>query len=124
MDEILQKLHQLNFFHSNQTAHGYTMGIVNIFGNSWTVSDCTFTYGDFSGIHITGKDHRIINNTFNHNGALGISINGSDSAHDWKPFDHAPQNIQLEGNETSFNNYRLFNQFWSGGGIKAIPSII
>ena len=117
------ELHDLKFYHSNLTSQGLTMGIVNIFGKSWTVSNCTFTYGDFCGIHVTGEDHRIINSTFNNNGILGISINGSDAAHDWKPYDRPPQNILLDDNETSYNNYRLFNKYWSGGGLKAIPSI-
>jgi len=117
------ELHNLMFSHSNQTSKGNDMGLVNVWGRSWVVSGCSFTYGDFSGLHICGEGHKIVNNIANHNGGVGISINGSDEAHNWKSYStRTPQNILLEGNETSFNNYRRFNRSWHGGGIKAVPS--
>jgi parallel beta-helix repeat protein len=117
------ELHNLMFSHSNQTSKGNDMGLVNVWGRSWVVSGCSFTYGDFGGLHICGEGHKIINNIVNHNGGVGISINGSDEAHQWKSYSpRAPQHILLEGNETSFNNYRRFNRSWHGGGMKAVPS--
>jgi len=113
----------LRFAHSNQTARGSSLGMVNVWGDSWFVSDCQFNYGDFAGIHLIGNNHKILRNTFNYNGAVGININGSDAAHNWEPYQgRPPQNIQLEGNETSYNNYRNFLYNWHAGGIKAIPS--
>ena len=116
-------LERLNFSHSNLTSKGYIMGIVNVWGKSWTISHCTFNYGDFAGIAIVGDGHKIQNSTFNHNGNLGININGSDESHNWKPVsDRNVQNIVLEGNETSYNNYRNFELSWQHGGIKAAVS--
>jgi parallel beta-helix repeat protein len=117
------ELHHLMFSHSNQTSKGNEMGLVNVWGRAWVVSGCSFTYGDFAGLHICGEGHKIVNNVVNHNGCVGIGINGSDEAHHWKSYSpRPPQNILLEGNETSFNNYRRFSRSWHGGGIKAVPS--
>ncbi len=114
------ELKDLNFSHSNVTSIPYMMGMVNIEGQSWKVSGCTFNYGDFAGLNIAGNGHVITNNTCNYNGNLGISINGSDAAHNWKPYKgRPPQNILLDGNETSFNNYRKFYYYFQAGGLKA-----
>ena len=113
----------LHFAHSNQTAKGGELGMVNVWGKSWVVSDCHFTYGDFAGIHITGENHKILGSTFNHNGNTGISMNGSDGAHNWGAYEgRPPQNILIEANETSYNNYRNFDDSWHAGGIKAVNS--
>jgi parallel beta-helix repeat protein len=97
--------------------------MVNVWGKSWNIKDCTFNYGDFAGIAVTGEDHKITNCRFNHNGNVGISLNGSDERHRWAPIpDRESQNILLEGNETNFNNYRNFELGWQHGGIKAATS--
>ena len=99
------------------------MGMVNIQGKSWLVESCTFTYGDLAGLSILGEGHRIINNVCNYNGSLGITLNGSDAVHNWEPYEgRPPQDIVLEGNETSFNNYRGFYIYFEAGGIKACNS--
>ena len=116
-------LERLHFAHSNLTSKGLIMGMVNVWGNFWTITDCTFNYADFAGISIIGEGHKITNCKFNHNGNLGISINGSDEAHKWDPVpNRPPQNIILSGNETSYNNYRKFELSWQHGGIKAAVS--
>ena len=117
------ELRGLHFSHSNQTAGGFTNGIVNISGRSWVIAGNTFTYGDFAGLHVSGEGHVIRGNVLNHNGNSGIYVNGSDTAHQWKHYSNrTPQNIVIEGNETSFNNYRHFHIHWHAGGIKIIPS--
>jgi parallel beta-helix repeat protein len=116
-------LHNLHFAHSNQTALGQSGGIVNVAGRGWAVSGNTFMYGDSSGLHIGGEGHRITKNVCNYNGNSGITMNGSEEAYGWKnysPRNH--QDIVLEGNETSYNNYRNFNFNWEGGGIKVVTS--
>jgi parallel beta-helix repeat protein len=116
-------LQGLNFSHSNVTSKGLLLGMANVWGKSWTVKECTFNYGDFAGIALTGEGHRIMNCAFNHNGDVGINLNGSDEGHRWGPVpDREPQNILLEGNETSFNNYRNFELGFQHGGIKAAVS--
>ena len=117
------ELHNLNFAHSNVSSIPYMMGMVNIEGKAWLVAGCTFTYGDFAGLNVTGEGHRIINNICNYNGNLGISINGSDATHNWQAYaGRPPQNIILDGNETSFNNYRKFYYYFQAGGIKGCNS--
>jgi parallel beta-helix repeat protein len=113
----------LHFAHSNQTAKGGELGMVNLWGTSWVLSDCHFRYGDFAGVHITGENHQILGSTFTYNGNTGISMNGSDAAHNWAPYEERPaQNIVIEANETSYNNYRNFDDSWHAGGIKAVNS--
>lgn len=117
------ELRNLKFSHSNISSVPRMMGMVNVGGKSWLVAGCSFTYGDFAGLNITGEGHRIVGNVCNHNGNVGISLNGSDGAHDWKPYPGRPrQDIVLEGNETSYNNYRGFYPFFQGGGLKGANS--
>ena len=116
-------LEGLNFSHSNLTSKGHIMAIVNVRGKSWTVSNCSFNYGDFAGIAVVGDGHKIQNSTFNHNGNVGISIVGSDESHNWEVVPNRnAQNIVVENNETSYNNYRNFEFAWQHGGIKAATS--
>jgi parallel beta-helix repeat protein len=50
-------------------------------------------------------------------------MNGSDEAHNWDAYEgRPPQNILIEANETSYNNYRNFSNEWHAGGIKAVNS--
>jgi parallel beta-helix repeat protein len=117
------KMTGLKFSHSNISSVPILMGMVNIAGKGWTISRCSFTYGDFVGLNISGEGHRVVNNICNFNGDLGISINGSDAAHQWAPYkDRPPQDILLEGNETSFNNYRGFYAYFQSGGVKCSNS--
>ncbi|MCP3951306.1 MAG: DUF1565 domain-containing protein, partial [Desulfobacterales bacterium] len=110
-------LHDLHFSHSNVSSIPYMMGLVNVEGQSWVISGCSFNYGDFAGLNIAGKGHVITKNVCNFNGNLGISINGSDAAHNWQPYKgRPPQDIILDGNETSFNNYRKFYYYFQAGG--------
>lgn len=117
------ELRDVRFSHSNTTAIPSMQGIVNIAGRSWIVANCSFTYGDFAGLNIAGEGHRIVRSTANHNGNTGISIQGSDAAHGWAPYEGRPrQDIVLEENETSANNYRRFLAHYQGGGLKASNS--
>ncbi len=100
------ELRGLKFAHSNTSAVPRMMGLVNVEGSGWVVSGCSFTRGDFAGLSVSGKGHRIVGNVCNENGDLGIAINGG-------------QDVVLEGNETSFNNYRGFYAYFQAGGLKA-----
>jgi parallel beta-helix repeat protein len=117
------ELNGMKFSHSNSSSGPNVMGMVNVRGNFWTITNCSFTYADFTGLSISGTGHRILNNVANFNGDLGISINGSDTAHGWDIYpNRPPQNILLDGNETNYNNYRKFDTSWQAGGIKAAVS--
>jgi parallel beta-helix repeat protein len=117
------ELHGLRFSHSNTSAIPAMRGIVNIEGDAWVVTGCSFTHGDFAGLSLSGAGHRIRGNVANSNGNLGIGINGSDAAHGWAPYpDRPPQDVVLEGNVTSFNNTRGFNWGFQAGGVKAASS--
>lgn len=114
------ELRGLAFSHSNASALPAMRGIVNVEGSSWTVTGCSFTYGDFAGLSILGTGHVIRGNVANHNGDVGITINGSDAAHGWAAYEGLPaQRIVLEDNETSDNNYRGFYRYFQAGGLKA-----
>jgi parallel beta-helix repeat protein len=117
------ELRDLAFSHSNTSAAPRMMGLVNIEGRGWLVTGCSFTYGDFAGLSVSGTGHRILRNVCNHNGNVGIAVNGSDAAHGWSPYPgRPPQDILLEGNETSYNNYRGFHVYFQAGGLKAASS--
>jgi parallel beta-helix repeat protein len=117
------ELRDLRFSHSNTSAIPAMRGIVNIEGNGWVVTGCSFTDGDFAGLSVSGEGHRILGNVANRNGNVGIAINGSDAAHDWAPYPgRPPQDIVLERNVTSFNNTRGFNWGFQAGGVKAANS--
>ena len=99
------------------------LGIVNVFGKNWVISNCSFMYGDFAGLSISGENHKIINSIANYNGNVGIAINGSDAAHNWNSYpNRSLQNILLDSNQTNYNNYRKFETSWQAGGIKAATS--
>jgi parallel beta-helix repeat protein len=116
-------LEGLNLSHSNVTSRGILLGMANVWGKSWVIRGCTFNQADLSGIALTGEGHRIEGCTFNNNGNVGISITGSGEKHRWGPVpDRVPQNIVLDGNETSFNNYRNFELSFQHGGIKGAVS--
>jgi parallel beta-helix repeat protein len=110
----------LKFAHSNTGAIPAMMGIVTIEGDGWLVRRCTFTRGDFTGLAISGSGHRIVENVANGNGNGGIGVTGTDAAHGWAAYEgRPPQDLVLEGNETSHNNYRRFDPQWHAGGLKA-----
>jgi hypothetical protein len=117
------ELRGLKFSHSNTSALPAMMGIVNIQASGWLVTGCSFTWGDFVGLSVSGEGHRLSDNVASDNGNLGIAINGSDAAHDWEPYPgRPPQDIVLERNETSRNNYRGFYPYYQAGGVKAVSS--
>ena len=117
------EIRSLTFSHSNLSSKTIMLGMVNVFGGNWVISNCSFQYGDFVGLSITGENHKIINNIANYNGNVGIAISGSDAAHNWNRYpNRPPQNILLEGNQTNRNNYRKFDNSWQAGGIKAATS--
>jgi parallel beta-helix repeat protein len=114
------ELRGLGFAHSNTSAAPSMRGIVNIEGDGWVVTGCTFTHGDFAGLSLSGAGHRVRDSVASRNGNVGISINGSDAAHGWAPYPgRPPQDIVLERNETSENNYRGFFANFQAGGVKA-----
>ncbi|MDD5712651.1 MAG: right-handed parallel beta-helix repeat-containing protein [Smithellaceae bacterium] len=108
-------LEGLNFSHSNVTASIDMSAMVNIAGNYWTISNCSFTYGDFAGLGILGKGHRISNCIADFNGDVGISVNGSDTSN---LMGTSPADIVFENNQTNNNNYRKFATIWHAGGMK------
>lgn len=115
------ELRGLEFAHSNTSAAPVMRGIVNVTGDGWVVTGCRFVRGDWAGLSLSGAGHRVRDSVASDNGNLGIAINGSDAAHGWAPYEgRPPQDILLEGNETSRNNYRGFHRYYDAGGLKAV----
>jgi parallel beta-helix repeat protein len=110
--------------HANGTATGKTSGLVRVGGQGWLIENCSFTYGDFAGISMSGEDHIVRHCNVSDNGDVGINMNGSDAAHGyhWYP-DRKPMHILLEDLQVTGNNYRHFADQWHGGGMKLVPSI-
>lgn len=113
----------LTLMHCNQTAQGWTNGLLNLGSSHWTIEDCRIERADFAGIAGGGDSHAIRRCTIANCGAVGLTLNGSDRAHDWKwrP-DREPQNCLFEDLVLKRNNYRNFCPWWEAGGMKCIPS--
>lgn len=117
-------LRGLNFMHSNSTGNNARHGIVRVGGRGWLIENCSFTWGDFAGLGISGDDHVIRKCVINYNGALGLDANGSDEAHGYRWYNtRSPMNIVVEDCEVSHNNYRKFFDQWHAGGFKLVPCI-
>ncbi len=120
-------LRGLSFMHSNGSSAGGDgwSGVVwadNSCSN-WNIENCTFSYGDFAGLMLGGRNHVVRNSSFVNNGDEGIGLSGSDAAHGYNPYYGAPlQNILLENLTVTGNNYRHFDFYWHAGGMKIIPS--
>jgi hypothetical protein len=117
------ELRGLAFSHSNASDVASMRAIVNVHADGWLISGCAFTWGDFAGLSISGTGHRVLRSVASHNGDVGIVVNGSDAAHGWEPYaGRPPQDIVLDGNETSFNNTRGFLTWFQAGGLKGASS--
>ena len=123
-DASFVTLRNLTFMHNNGTAKGACSSLVRTSGSGWTVEDCTFAYGDFAGLGLSGEKHVVRRSEFLNNGDQGLSVNGSDAAHKYKWYrERPPQNILLEDLVVKGNNYRRFYEHWEAGGMKLIPAV-
>ena len=114
--------------HTSAAVHGITVkggmnGAVETGPEKWIVEDCDVQWTGFVGIYIVGRDHLIRNNVFNCNGNSGINIG---ARHGPGPIPAgavlAPvEDVILERNVTSENDYRCFSPGWWSGGMKVIP---
>jgi len=108
-------IQNLNFSHAN-ISRIWDDGLLCMSGRGWVVENCTFNYGDFSGLKINGYQHKIRRCRMENNGDSGVYIYHG-------PFsDNKPrQDILLEDLIITGNNYRLFASSWAAGGMKNIP---
>ena len=72
-------------------------------GPNWMVADNEVRWNHGTGIHVESGS-QALNNHVHHNGQKGIGANG--------------QNVLVEGNEISFNNWAGFDIGWEAGGTK------
>jgi hypothetical protein len=72
-------------------------------GDGWIIEECEVRWNHFAGID-TLSNSIARRNRVHHNGCMG--------------FRGAGENILVEGNEISHNNYAGFDPFWGGGGSK------
>lgn len=72
-------------------------------GTNWVVADNEVRWNHGTGIHLESGS-QALNNHVHHNGQKGIGANG--------------QNVLVEGNEISFNNWAGFDISWEAGGTK------
>ncbi|HEY1241956.1 MAG TPA: right-handed parallel beta-helix repeat-containing protein [Bryobacteraceae bacterium] len=72
-------------------------------GANWIISNTEERWNHGAGIFL-GSGSQALNNLVHHNGQKGIGGNG--------------QNILVQGNEISFNNWGGFDMTWEAGGAK------
>jgi parallel beta-helix repeat protein len=99
------KLNGLTFMHSNYASISNLGTMVFPGANAW-VENCTFTYADAVGVHVTSNS-TYINNIASNNGLNGFAGAGS--------------NYLVRSNLVTGNNYRHFGTQWAAAGIKIIP---
>jgi hypothetical protein len=72
-------------------------------GNGWIIEDSEVRWNHAGGIW-TGPYSKSLRNFVHHNGCFG--------------FNGAGENILVEGNQISYNNYAGYDSFWGAGGSK------
>jgi len=115
-------LRNLSFLHNNMTGNeNRNGGLVAVGKSNWTLENCEFSYADFAGLGMSGENHIVRRCRIFNNGAVGVDINGSDAAHNWRRYQRPAQNILLEDLVVTGNNYRKFFDQWHAGGMKCVP---
>lgn len=114
--------------HTSAAVHGITdragmHGAIETGPSKWIIDGCDVQWTGFVGLLVYGRNHLVRESTFNCNGNSGINIG---SPHGPGPIPAqdvvAPvEDVLLEGNVTSANNYRCFSLNWWCGGMKVIP---
>ena len=84
-------------------ANGFSNAAMHL-GSNQRVEDCRVEYNNVNGIKAY-SGFVFMRSTSNHNGSLGIGLNGSNSL--------------LESSETSYNSWR-YGPTWQAGGIKIL----
>ncbi len=113
----------VTFRHSNGTATGDRSFLVRTGPSHWTIEDCEFAAGDFTGLGITGDHHIVRGCRIIGNGDTGIDLNGSDAAHGYRWYaDRAPMEVLIERCLIAGNNARGFFSDWHAGGMKCVPA--
>jgi hypothetical protein len=78
--------------------------------SGWVISNCDIRQNHGNGVTV-GQRTRVANGFIHHNGNLGIG--GGDNL----------TNVEIEGNEISFNNVSQFDAGWQGGGVKLAAGV-
>ena len=114
--------------HTSASLHGFSIkggmnGAIETGPDKWIIEDCDVQWTGWAGLLVVGHNHLIRNNVFSCNGNSGINIG--------TPYGPGPipvgtviapvEDVLLEGNVTSDNNYRCFSPGWCCGGMKVIP---
>ena len=87
-------------------ANGFSNAAMHL-GPNQRVEDCRVDFNNLNGIKAY-SGFVFIRSTSNHNGMLGIGLNGHDSL--------------LESSETSYNSWR-FGPTWQAGGVKILSTV-
>ena len=84
-------------------AHGASDG-----ASGWVVQNCEIRYNSTAGIRL-GTEMKVLNNKIHHNGQIGIVGIGD--------------NVLVEGNEISYNNYnKTYDYGFEAGGTKFVKT--
>ncbi len=114
--------------HTSASVHGISVkggmnGAIETGPAKWIIEDCDVQWTGFAGLLVMGRDHLVRGNVFNCNGNSGINV-GTPHGPGPIPADTVVppvEDVLLERNTTSANNYRCFSPGWWAGGMKIIP---
>jgi parallel beta-helix repeat protein len=101
------KVANLSIQHAN-TSPASNWGGLNVDGTGHLIENVDSCWNDVAGLHLQGKDHAIVNSTFDHNGNTGIT--------------GATSRTRILNCQTNYNNRRRWERDWGSGGIKLIPN--
>jgi hypothetical protein len=73
----------------------------------WVVEDCRVRWNHYSGVNI-GADATVRRSVIHQNGAFGVFGAG--------------ENIRVQDNEISYNNFAGYNPYWGAGGTKFVET--
>jgi parallel beta-helix repeat protein len=100
------RLANLSIQHANSSAAS-NWGGLTMFGAGHLIENVDSSWNDAAGLHLSGKDHTIVNSTFDHNGWCGIAGTAS--------------RTRILNCQTNYDNRRKWWKDWGSGGVKLVP---
>lgn len=96
-----------------QMRHASTTALANwpacgLEGDNNALEDCLVSWGDFAGVSLAGRGHRLQRNVIACHGACGVGGRG--------------ENHVIENCRVVYNNVDRYNTDWHAGGAKLIPN--